>query len=171
MSYNQKDASDDSIKIYERTWLRPFVTDIPAWHSLAHTRRHLAKEKKRFRVWRLVDQDTPQLLADLHVSDFSCTMHGPVMLLTAVGGVSIQVTHAPQELFPGSNLYLWIPAFFDARYAPTRYDCVEGTARRLTWRFCARMMCNPSHIDRRKVDQVFVSDDEEFLKLWPNIRS
>lgn len=167
MSYDQKEIVDENIKAYERSWLKPYIDTIPVWHDLAYTRRHFAKEKKRFRLWRLLPDGQPQLLSDLFVADFNCGLQGPVMSLQSPEGGSIQITHAPQELFPGSLIYLWIPAFFDARFTPARYDTPATHARRLTWRFCARMGANPFNVERRKTDQVFISDDEEFRRLWP----
>lgn len=169
MTTEGKSPQEETRRRYERAWLTPYTENIPVWNQLAYTARFLGREAKNFFVWRLKSDLTPEILTKLTVANFTLNLAGPSMLLNN-GEHGVQITSAPQELFPGSNLFLWIPAFFDARYAPTRYDIPvhSGIRRRVTWRFCAKMASNPAMERYRAENQVFFTEEDDLIKLWPN---
>lgn len=153
---------------YEQAWLKPFVDSIPEWDSLRFTQRPLARSGKTFVLWRLDDNLQPEILDKLTVTSFTCNTTGPAMMFCAEKGPGVLVQEAPVQLH-GHQIYLWLPAFMDLRFAPYSYDHGDPTKRLLSWRFVLRSMGNPEMVEKRVPGQVFLSEGSSFHKLWPAV--
>ena len=151
---------------FETRWLKPFTDAIPGWEQLHFVQRFLAREGKQFILWRLDNDLQPEVLSKYKVTGFMANLAGPEMVLQGDFD-EVVISAAPTQL-AGHDIYVWIPAMFDSRFAPLSYLHGNPLQRCMTWRFCAKSVSNPAIKSRNVSGQVYFSEAGEFRKLWVN---
>lgn len=159
-------------KYYEILWANSAVLEDEheVWKGFHSTNRIYLRDYKKLVLWRCQDQkpsiiDTMEI-TDIHASfreGFSVTLNSA---LHPDSLSALKVTHTP-KLLPFARVFIWIPYFFDLRFAPRVFDASQER-KSLTFPLCIKTFSNPKIQLSEGCD--YATEANSFAHDWPTFK-
>lgn len=156
--------SDISKEQLEKNWTATLMEGTRQWLSNRSSHRIYVFEGDELVVWSTPDGQRPIVDHTLTVSSIGLTSTTGIVIrvVSREKSIALVAGYLPQQV-PDTDVFLWVPAFSDVRFAPRRFD-EPLSPRRLTVPLCIKSPTN--HLTDMKLNTFYVTERRDFVRQW-----
>lgn len=159
-------TTPEDLRQMELNWAEHLVDDeaVPLWRRLTYSSRMHCFLDKTLIVWRQEDERV-EVLDQFKLQDISLSAEsGPEAHLVGLDGERIKLSTQPVQIadYP---LFVWLPAFFEARYAPLNWHRADSPRTlRIPLNFKQTARFGSSH---HRTGSIFIDELHRFKEQHP----